>query len=309
MCKRNPAVDVPRTLDVIGCRTIVVMLLPADPIDHIFSFLRGDRPTLKACSEAHSLYARLAERHLYADIVVRTKNPSAVSELHKKLSNDSHILDYARTLEIDSSQADLEPPRLVALSIMSMIPRMANLISLTLCEIPCSHDMYEDFLSTFRTCLQQSTIEAVCLYRFYDFPLSVLDSCKSLKKLTLSDCTAMPDDRSGSPHQSLETLRICGDHNSDLLFWTMGRVTHLTSLELRNVMDDYDWTTFSELLTACSNSLKRLQLGVGSQCMRYPSICFQVSHIYICPVVQSTYSYCARYHGESHLCVSLFIAQ
>jgi hypothetical protein len=278
------------------------MLLPADVIDHIFSLLRGDRSTLKACSEAHSLYSILAERHLYADIVVQTKNPSAVFELFKKLSKNSHILDYARTLEIDSSQADLDSPRLDALSIISMIPRMANLISLTLCETPCSHDMYQDFLSTY---LQQSAIEAVSLYHFYDCPLSVLDSCKSIKKLTLSDVTAM-DESSGSPHQ-LETLKISGDHNQDLLYWAMRRVTHLTSLELRDLPDDYDWNAFSELLTACSNSLRRLHLGIGNQGMQCPSICF--SHIYTCPVGQSTYSYDVGYQCESRSCRLLFFAQ
>jgi hypothetical protein len=166
---------------------------------------------------------------------------------------------------------------------MSMIPRMANLMSLKLRQVrPGSTMLSEHFLSTFRNCLQQSSIEELHLSFFYDFPFPILDNGKNIKKLTLSDCTAMeePISSSVSPQQYLETLMICYDHNPNLLFWTIGRVSRLTSLGLRYGLDDQEWIAFPELLTACSKFLRRLHLDVGYHCMRYLSTCLFHSYIY-----------------------------
>jgi hypothetical protein len=96
----------------------------------------------------------------------------------------------------------------------------------------------EDFLSTFRTCLRQSAIE-ICLKEFYRFPFSILDDAKNLKKLTLSNCTAMSGDEpvsaSGLPHRSLETLVIDQSCNSGILLWATHRATNLKTLELRGL--------------------------------------------------------------------------
>ena len=156
-------------------------MLPPELIDYIFSFLRKDTLALKACSEAHPLYSRLSERHLYTDIVV---DPPGVSELYKQFSENSRFLDYPRALEIRRGPFENQ----LILSIMAMIPRMANLISLTICERPCSFDHNEEFISTFRNCLQQSSIEKLYLSDLADFSFSVLDNGKNIKKLMLSDC-------------------------------------------------------------------------------------------------------------------------
>jgi hypothetical protein len=195
---------------------------------------------------------------------------SAVSELYKKLSGNPHILAYTRTLEFCWRGFFGRFNDSAILSIVTMIPRMVNLISLKLTEKPCSDDRYNDFLSAFRTSLQQSPIEDIFLERFSDFPLSVLDNVKNIKKLTLSDCTARKKGEPISisiPHHSLETLIIVGNHNPDLLFWTTCRATSLTMLQLRDVCTDYDWTAFHELLNACSNSLIRLHFDIAEHCM------------------------------------------
>jgi hypothetical protein len=57
-----------RRLVVVGTTSL---LLAAELIDHIFSFLRGNiLAALTACSKANPFYSRLAERHLYPHIVV-----------------------------------------------------------------------------------------------------------------------------------------------------------------------------------------------------------------------------------------------
>jgi len=163
------------------------MLVPAELIGFIFSFLRGERSTLEACSKAHPMLSRLAEPYVYADILVPINNESAVAGLYKRFSENSRMLDFPRTLEFRRTGVFLRnvDPTPEVLLIMSMIPRMTNLTSLTLKEQPCLDGLYGDFLLTFGDCLQQSAIEEIYLGDFEYFPLSILNNGKNIKKLTL----------------------------------------------------------------------------------------------------------------------------
>ena len=169
-------------------------MLPPELIDHIFSFLRGDIPALKACSRAHSLFSKLAEQHLYTDIIVRRKHhpppiTHSFSDLYQQFSKNPCLLYYPRTLEIDTSLAGVVEP----LSFNSMVPRMINLVSLKICGETNIK------LPTIRDSLQQLSIEELDLCNFYDFPLSVLDNGKTIKKLTLSVRNAR---QSSNPYQT-----------------------------------------------------------------------------------------------------------
>jgi len=82
-------------------------------IDLIFSFLQEDTLALKACSKAHPLFSRLAERHIYAHIV-------SDSHFCQDIIENPHLLNYLRTLEIHPLNQPLK-------SIMSVIPRMSSL--------------------------------------------------------------------------------------------------------------------------------------------------------------------------------------
>jgi len=208
-----------------------MLVLPAEIIDHIFNFLQEDIRSLKACSKAHPLYSRCAERYLYADIEVRVNHVSAVSKLYKQISNKPHILAYTRTLEFCCRGffATFNDSVVLSMIVTMVLPRMVNLVSLKLTEESCSDDGYNDLLSAFETCLQQSAIEEICLEGFSDFPLSILDNGKHIKKLTLSDCTAGMEE-SISNTKSLGTLVIVGKHNLNLVFWTTCRATSLTTL-------------------------------------------------------------------------------
>jgi hypothetical protein len=248
--------------------------LPAELIDRIFSFLQGDTSALKACSIAHPVYSRLAERYLYADLQI---SPFAVSGLHEQISKNPHLLDYPRTLQFFFDES------VRSITMMSMIPRMSNLVSFTLCGHPVWHVLHQNFLSAFKNCLQQSAIQEVCLNNLSSIPLSVLDNGRNIRKLTLISCTATNDTRwgTGSPLQSLETLIIRHEYNDYLLCWALGRVTYLTSLELPYMMDqddDDEWADIPALLGACSNSLTKLHLQLATFCMRY-SISTVFSHL------------------------------
>ena len=175
---------------------------------------------------------------------------------------------------------------------MAMIPRMANLTTLKIHTYPCP---FEEFISTFKDCLQQSSIEQLYLYGLYEFPLSVLDNGKCVKKLMLSDCTEAEEPISSPPssQHSLETLILYGDYIPDLAIWASHRVTRLTSLSLQGPLSG----NFSELLTQCSSSLTTLHLDIDYDCMRYPSV-VSVKFTYF-PVDPSVYLYDGEpyFHG------------
>ena len=230
------------------------MVLAAELVDHIFSFLQKDIPALKACSKVLPSYSRLAERYLYAHI-----------ELEQEVGNDilenPQLLVHPRTLEIRFRL--LPSHNKMAISIMAMIPRMTNLVSLSICATNCQE---EEFSSILRNIFQQPSFQELHLFNVFGLPLSFLDNAKNIKQLTLSNCTA--DEKEAfsslpSSQLSLETLVLVGDFNRDLHRWAMRWVTHLTTLELPLHLD---WTASPELLVACSNSLTRLHLDM-SNCM------------------------------------------
>ena len=247
------------------------MRLPAELIDHIFSFLQGDISTLKACSETHPLFSHLAEQHIFAEFVVEIHDKYDFG-LYKQLFKNPHILEYPRTLDI-CAHVSLTPfLRREVMPIFSIIPRMTNLTSLKICDSPYSSSLLygKDSLSTFQNCLQQSSIEQLHLSRFVYFPLSILDNGKSIKKLTLSDCIAIREPMSKSPLQLLETLIIRGFHNEVLLSWATSWSSNLKSLQSSRwwlTKAEGDWTGFVRLLEACSSSLTKLNLPVVGHSM------------------------------------------
>ena len=232
------------------------MVLPAELVDHIFSFLQKDIPALKACSKALPSYSRLAERYLYAHI-----------ELEQEVGNDilenPQLLVHLRTLEIRFSFS--QSHKQMAISIMAIIPRMTNLILLSI----SAPNWEEEFVSVFGNILQQPSFQELRLSFIYGLPLSFLDNAKNIKQLTLSNCTANEKEAFSSlpsSQLSLETLVLIGDFNRNLHRWAMRWVTRLTTLELHYLSLRLDWTAFPELLVACSNSLTSLHL-VMSNCV------------------------------------------
>jgi len=245
-----------------SCATLFNMQpppLPAELIDHIFSFLQEDTLALKACSKAHPLYSRLAERYLYAHIAI----DSRTNEACNLILENPRLLDYPRTLEIRYIR---NPP---PISIMPVIPRMTNLVSLSIHD---SRPYYErdEFFPPFRICIQQSSFQELHLFNFKDLPLSILDDARNIKQLTLHNCIVEDEQISSSTPSSqlsLETFTLSKHYNPYTIHrWAMRWVTRLTSLELHGLQLELDWTIFPELLTACSNSLTGLHLDM-SDCM------------------------------------------
>jgi hypothetical protein len=239
------------------------MPLPPELINYIFSFLREDTAALNACSRAYPLFSRLAERHLYTDIVVRLSDQPVLSELCNQLANNARILRYPRTLKIIGVAPFIVYPSV--LPIISMIPRMVNLFSFCfyggtlLSSNSGNQRSYEVFISTLRYSLQQSSIKQFCHHRLVCFPTVAQGG--------------ITEESPSNPRwvQSLEeSLVITGLYNQEVLFWATHQGPHLMSL--RNTSMLTDLSTFSELLTACSNSLTSLHINLGSYCMKCLSL-------------------------------------
>jgi len=250
------------------------MLLPVELIDRIFSFLRGDRSALNACSQSHPLLFQLAEPYYYADIVIIvTEDNFAVSSFHENFSKNPHILDYVRTLEIRAHSHLISPPLLTQdskmLSIISMIPRMTNLTSLKLGDTLLGSSLYNgnDFYATLCNCLQHSSVEQLFFDNFSNVQFSALDNAKNIKKLTLSYCLGlMEEPLSKPPYQLLETLVIRSHPDISLFIGMTSRVANLKSLQLRGLLTmKFNWKGFPELLAAGSNSLTELHIDVGDR--------------------------------------------
>jgi len=237
--------------------------LPAELIDYIFSFLRGDIPALNACFGSHPSISQLAERYLFADVVFGELDSLMLyKKLSKKFSKNPRILQYIRTLKFfNTTSVYSELPVL-----LSMIPQMVNLVSVTLCEIQRNNPVNTSIL---RVCLQQPSVKRVLLSRFRRFPLSLLDKGKYIKKLTLLDCQPISEPKSKSPQQLPEELSIRGSLDIYLLTWLTDRVANLKSLHLE--MEKEHWTSFPDLLSACSRTLTELHLSVSTNVWQYSS--------------------------------------
>src|SRR6266540_1126067 len=90
-------------------------MLPVEILDYIFSCL--DVHDLEASTNAHPLFSRIAERHLYADIALHgyekcsncnCQLPLEVEQFSSLLSERPHIADYVLNLTIHVGQVDDE---------------------------------------------------------------------------------------------------------------------------------------------------------------------------------------------------------
>ena len=232
MCHLEPRSDV-----------VPAMLLPVELIDRILSFLRGDGLALNACSiSPPTPFPVCWTIFLCGHGHHRDWGRQFLSLFHEIISENPHILDYLRTLEIRTHSHIVSPPLLTQnsklLTIISMIPRTS---SLKLGDTLFGSSLYNgnEFFPTFQTSLQRSSLQHLSLVSFDNLPLFFLDNAK---KLTLIYCSGIMD-------QLLETLIIRSNPDVALLNGMTTGVANLKSLQLRGLLTTkFYWNGFSELL-------------------------------------------------------------
>ena len=212
------------------------MELPLDILEYIFSFLVSDRKTLIACSKDPVL-SPIVEKHRYYHIIVRrttddSNNAFEPNHLSQFVSKNPHIVHYVRILQID------------------LLPAMDESFATTLLKFPVieciklSARKTEDWylLGPCRAALEDRlnlpTVKEVHISGT-DIPLSLLNSSKNIKNLSLSGYT-IHGQLSASTLPQLHSLKS-----------TLSR-----------------WKDLSHILGVCSGTLNKLDFELGYlQCM------------------------------------------
>jgi hypothetical protein len=117
----------------------------------------------------------------------------------------------------------------------------------------------------------------VSIISFSCFPFRVLDSCRTVKRISLCVCTTDATDVRALSHPTLESLSLHAWQLIDTRFraWIRKRTGGLRSLllhsENRFVFDEL----LPELIGSCSDSLTSLDLHFPRECEVQSSILFR----------------------------------
>ena len=257
------------------------MQFSAEILDHIFSFLISHRETLIACSK-DPILSPIVERHLYYHVVVQIiGNPPNYAfepdHLSKLVSERPHILQYVRCLQI---QVELDTDFFMSENDLGIrendLTKRLDEFAETLLVFPvleCIRLTTPNWVwywpDAFRAALEDrlhlASITEVHFVGTWNFPPSLLDSCKNIKNLSLSSVQSFEVGRVSDPTlPQLKSLTLFTDPiSSSLLAWLKHHISELQSLECTRLSKE----ALSELLGVCSGTLTKLDLYVtGTQC-------------------------------------------
>ena len=161
-----------------------IQSIPPDIIDHVFSFLQSDPTTLVKCSHAHPNLSPIAERLLYADIVVFDKRnlediinreksdrqTFIAAEFHKSLIDSPHIANYVLKLEICLTSLD-------GIDIIPILPMLMQLESISVTAT--FHEYWLGLSKEFRAAFMDrlssplSILKEVSIIYFCGIPLHI----------------------------------------------------------------------------------------------------------------------------------------
>jgi len=250
------------------------MSLPPDVLDHIFSFLQSDPVALKACSESHPTLSQLVERHLYARITLYEDDAVddkglGTAEYTKLLIDRPYIVDYIRILEIKMN-CSLQFRRHLD-RILKILPILFNLKKVTLESYPTPLAwavLPKRFRLALLDRLQLSTMQELCIDNIPDFPLSSLNHCNTIGKLTLrwwapdAEAQTFLKDTCCIALHSL-TIQRCSDSSLRVLIpWA--QIRSLRTLIYDPCEPNFD--LLSQLIESCSNCLTSLYIDLGQRC-------------------------------------------
>ncbi len=252
------------------------MILPAEIIDHILSFLQNNSAALKACSKSHPLLFQIAERHLYARISLWTNDDDSwdwtfkTSDFIKLLSHSPRVVHYIHNLEI--LVIGYQPDVMRRLQEISAILPMLLALKTIFLEHYYEYRwnaLPESFHLAFLDCLRLPSMVEVWISRVPDFPFVVVltGGCKTITSLTLRDCLwSCPDQKRYDrlyPNQTSPFQALCLHGCNGMFFdkfipWVKKRRLQFRSLKLSRLSD----SGYIELITTSSNSLTNLDLEI-----------------------------------------------
>ena len=247
--------------------------VPPEIIDHIFRQL--DPTTLATCSHANPYLSAFAEPHLYADIVVFDAGETEIdaeddrrtflaSDLHKLLIDSPQITKYVRKLEICLYT-------IAADRIAPILPMLLQLEVLFVTSVFYGYwqQLSREFREAFTDRLSSSfsILKEVSIIRLCNFPLSIYDNCKTVKRIGFYGQTNYEHDLEGIP-PVLDSLSLRDwDHPIDPKFmdWARKCVHNLRFLSFCPRSSTSINRGLPELLRMCSNSLRSLEVSLNNR--------------------------------------------
>jgi hypothetical protein len=269
-----------------------LVTLPAEILDHIFSFLQKDRPTLKSCSVAGPLLSSFAKRHLFAHIDIylgiyaSQSSPNdgfLVPKLYKCLSERPYLANRIRGISLiadglsDSYYASSTSLQEL-LTILSLIQRAE--------EVSLRNVRWSKLPETFREALldylRTSHVKEITLESAYGFPLGFLDDAENIKTLKLETSHCRKLQRAAHPTPtSLESLFLVDvGHWNEFFAWADPGLQNLISLHVKSRI--LPFPNLYRIFTICLESLRSLTLDIGDSCTFLDLICVKrLIHNYI----------------------------
>jgi|SRR6266545_7127661 len=263
-------------------------MLPVEILEYIFSCL--DVNSLKASSKVHTLFSRVAERHLYTDIALQNSEklkcsdyqlPLEVGQLSNVLSERPHIANYVLSLVINAgSNNELLFPFLEAVpSILALLPKL-KMIRLNCPTGWAEFNKYPNLPESFRLSLAKSFgLLSMKEVEFYGIkvPLSLLHRCgNTIERLVFDHCIVpKPDDSevesSSSDCPPLKNLSITELDNQSLktlVHWVANGCRQLRQFRFSpfDKKDDEPFILIKPILESCSNTLTVLDIDLASLC-------------------------------------------
>lgn len=258
-----------------------MLTLPVELVDYIISDL--DRNTLRKISQAHPILCCIAERHLFADITVQNElqpvefqHPERtltldITQLLSLFSYDAHIAKYILSLTIHAGGRETY---YFLQSLSSILPLLQQLKKIELFRSRASTfpslewwSAPRNFRGSFMNALRLSTMKEIRFVGSISIPISLLNGCQSIKRLSFIGCYIY--DTSDSPYPSLESLSV---HDVDfkalerIVSWASKR--RLQSFAFGQETDDNvcPVTIIEPLFRSCFDTLTNVEIDLGWFC-------------------------------------------
>ena len=235
------------------------------------SFLQGDPITLDVCSAVFP--EEVVDRYLYVNITIPGNSQNSYGgppvfhrfnpeNLSITLTKNPRIASYVRNLRIRISRSALHRKMPFILSQLSRVESTVLSQSGYSDGIPWLN-LNKGFRTVFVDHLKLPTIETISISGIEGFPLSVIDKCKNLKRLSLIGKFRDSSSLSTSSPCSLQHLEVT-PQTSPRKFVSWAKMNTLQSLSLNFYKLQYRGTlSFPDILQGFSSTLLNLELKFG----------------------------------------------
>jgi hypothetical protein len=247
------------------------MIISPEVLDYIFSFLHDDPSTLEACSSADPRLCEVAERYLYANLIVCGFVPRIPHAFHSPRLVDfwaekPHLVSNTREISIRISE-DMSQESIDGLeSVLQTAPPLEVIALVGTGNGGKWRSLTETFRSAFVDRVLSPSLQALCLFSFGDFPFEILSNAH-FTKLTSSYQNHMTEPV--APPRKLKSLAVnyC---MGGCRFLSSERYNKLESVRIR-CMSIRDLVSFPRFLIASSRTLRTLDIGFYGLCeLHYP---------------------------------------